>query len=154
GGHGNTVPRFHVTWGAGPGILAPFVSAANRARADGRLRFFFRHRVRELLTTDGEVTGIRADVPAREDAARGAPSNREVTGERELHAGAVIIASGGIGANHELVRKLWRSGTLPATMLSGVPDSTDGSMLPIAQAAGADLVHLNRMWYLPERLLM
>src|SRR5699024_11889355 len=60
GGHGNTVPRFHVTWGPGPGILAPFVSAANRARADGRLRFFFRHRVRELLTTDGEVTGIRA----------------------------------------------------------------------------------------------
>jgi len=154
GGHGNTVPRFHVTWGTGPGILAPFVSAANRARADGRLRFFFRHRVRELLTTDGEVTGVRADVLEQDDAARGAPSSREVTGERELHAGAVIIASGGIGANHELVRKLWPSGTLPETMLSGVPDSTDGSMLPIAQNAGADLVHLNRMWHYPEGIPM
>ena len=23
--HGNSVPRFHITWGTGPGVLAPFI---------------------------------------------------------------------------------------------------------------------------------
>lgn len=154
GGHGNTVPRFHVTWGTGPGILAPFVSAANRARADGKLRFFFRHRVRGLITSGGAVTGVRTDVLAPDDAPRGAPSSREVVGEREIHADAVIIASGGIGASHDKVRELWPTGTLPETMLSGVPDSTDGSMLAIAEGAGAELVHTHRMWHYPEGIPM
>lgn len=154
GGHGNTVPRFHVTWGTGPGILAPFVSAASRARSRGRLRFFFRHKVRELITTDGAVTGVRADVLAPSLAPRGAPSARDVVGSAELSADAVIIASGGIGANHDRVRQLWPSGTLPAAMLSGVPDSTDGSMLPIAEASGAALVHTARMWHYPEGIPM
>ena len=30
-GHGNSVPRFHITWGTGPGLVAPFA-----ARAQGR----------------------------------------------------------------------------------------------------------------------
>jgi hypothetical protein len=30
-GHGNSVPRFHVTWGTGPGVLAPFVTRARQA---------------------------------------------------------------------------------------------------------------------------
>ncbi len=154
GGHGNTVPRFHVTWGTGPGILAPFISSAQSARAAGKLKIFFRHRVRSLITSGGAVTGVVADILAHDSAQRGAPSNREITGSREIHAGAVIVASGGIGANHELVRELWPTGTLPETMLSGVPDSTDGSMLPIARDAGADLVHLDRMWHYPEGITM
>lgn len=154
GGHGNTVPRFHVTWGTGPGILAPFVSAAQSARADGKLRFFFRHRVRSLLTQNGAVTGVLTDVLANDDPVRGAPSTRNVVGTREIRAGAVIIASGGIGANHELVRELWPTGTLPDEMLSGVPDSTDGSMMPVAQDAGAALVHTDRMWHYPEGITM
>src|SRR5690625_3862224 len=154
GGHGNTVPRFHVTWGTGPGLLAPFLSAATRARAEGRLRFFFRHRVADLLTAGGAVTGVRAEVLAPETGRRGAPSSRRVVGEREITAEAVVVASGGIGANHDLVRRLWPAGALPGEMLSGVPDAVDGSMLPVAQAAGADLVHLERMWHYPEGIPM
>src|ERR1700709_2040244 len=26
-GHGNSAPRFHVTWGTGPGVLGPFIAA-------------------------------------------------------------------------------------------------------------------------------
>lgn len=154
GGHGNTVPRFHVTWGTGPGILAPFISAANHARDKGLLRFFFRHRVTQLLTTNGVVNGVKADILAPDEAPRGAPSNRDVVGSREILADSVIIASGGIGADHERVRSLWGSGMLPRHMLSGVPDSTDGSMLPIAEKAGAHLTHLNRMWHYPEGIPM
>ena len=36
-GHGNSVPRFHIVWGTGPGILEPFAAprAAGRRRRPG-----------------------------------------------------------------------------------------------------------------------
>ena len=46
--HGNSVPRFHVTWGTGPGIVEPFERRAREAQASGRLTFKFRHRVDAL----------------------------------------------------------------------------------------------------------
>ncbi|QIK82681.1 FAD-binding dehydrogenase [Sanguibacter sp. HDW7] len=156
GGHGNTVPRFHVTWGTGPGVLEPFVRAAVEARRAGLLDIRFRHRVTELVTTDGVVTGVRAEVLAPDDAGRGEPSGRDVVRIVELGARAVVVATGGIGANHELVRAQWpaSAGSLPSTMLSGVPDSTDGEMLAHAAAAGAALVHTDRMWHYPEGVAM
>ncbi|MHA7134668.1 FAD-binding dehydrogenase [Oerskovia turbata] len=152
GGHGNSVPRFHVTWGTGPGILEPFVRAALDAHAAGLLDVRFRHRVTSLVVTDGAVTGVRAEVLAPDGAERGAPSTREVVGEVELSASAVVVSSGGIGANHDLVRAHWpeSAGVLPGRMLSGVPDSTDGLMLGVARDAGAALVHEDRMWHYPE----
>src|SRR5204862_320763 len=47
-GHGNSVPRFHVTWGTGPGIVEPFERRAREAVASGRLTFKFRHRADPL----------------------------------------------------------------------------------------------------------
>ncbi|WP_251151854.1 FAD-binding dehydrogenase [Cellulosimicrobium sp. Marseille-Q4280] len=152
GAHGNSVPRFHVTWGTGPAVLEPFVRAALDARAAGLLDLRFRHRVTSLVVTDGAVTGVRAEVLAPSDVERGAPSSRDVVGDVEIAASAVVVTSGGIGANHELVRSRWprAAGTLPARMLSGVPDSTDGLMIGVAAGAGAALVHEDRMWHYPE----
>lgn len=152
GAHGNSVPRFHVTWGTGPAVLEPFVRAALGARAEGMLDVRFRHRVTSLVVTDGAVTGVRAEVLAPSDVERGAPSSRDVVGEVEIAAGAVVVTSGGIGANHELVASRWpgAAGRLPARMLSGVPDSTDGVLLTAAADAGAALVHEDRMWHYPE----
>ena len=157
--HGNTVPRFHVTWGTGPGILEPFVVAAREAHRAGLLDVRFRHRVVEVTRAGGAVTGVRAQILAADDApadapfsGRGAPSSRTVTGEVELRAQAVVVASGGIGANHDLARDRWpeSAGRLPTRMLSGVPDSTDGLMIGIAREAGAGVVHEDRMWHYPE----
>lgn len=152
GGHGNSVPRFHVTWGTGPAVVAPFVVAAREANRAGLLDLRFRHRVTSLVTTDGRVTGVRAEILADDGVGRGEPSNRTVTGEVELSARAVVVASGGIGANHDLARAHWSAdaGRLPTRMLSGVPDSTDGLMLGVAAASGAALVHEDRMWHYPE----
>lgn len=156
GGHGNSVPRFHVTWGTGPGILEPFVRAAVDAHRAGLLELRTRHRVTSLVTTDGRVTGVRADVLAPDGVGRGEPSSREVVRRVELGAGAVVVATGGIGANHDLVRASWpaSAGRLPDDMLSGVPDSTDGEMLARATEAGAALVHTDRMWHYPEGIAM
>ncbi|HET7306454.1 MAG TPA: FAD-binding dehydrogenase [Gammaproteobacteria bacterium] len=151
-GRGNSAPRFHVTWGTGPGVVEPFVRHAREAEARGQLEFAFRHRVDELIVDNGHVTGVRGICLTPDSAARGTPSSRESAGEFELRAQAVIVASGGIGANHELVRHCWpeRLGRPPEEMLSGVPAHVDGRMLGISEAAGARMINHDRMWHYVE----
>ena len=151
-GHGNTVPRFHVTWGTGPGVVAPFVRRVREAERAGRVELRFRHRVTELAVTAGVVTGVRGERLEPSDAARGVCSSRTVVGDFAIDAQAVIVTSGGIGANHDLVRQLWpsRVGPPPRHLLSGVPDHVDGLMLGVAERAGARLINRDRMWHYPE----
>lgn len=151
-GHGNSVPRFHITWGTGPGVLAPFIAKVQAGAAAGLVDLRHRHRVDELVVESGAVVGVRGAVLGTDAAVRGASSHREVVGDFELRAPAVVVASGGIGGNHELVRQYWpeRMGKAPEHMLSGVPAHVDGRMLPIAEAAGARLVNRDRMWHYTE----
>ena len=151
-GHGNPVPRFHITWGTGPGILEPFVKMVREGAANGLVTLRFRHRVDELIVENGAVVGARGVVLADDGAERGAPSNRDVVAEFEERATATIVTSGGIGGNHEQVRKQCptRMGTAPEHMLSGVPAHVDGRMLGIAEKAGARLVNGDRMWHYVE----
>jgi uncharacterized protein len=153
-GHGNSVPRFHVTWGTGPGVLEPFERRAREAAKRGLLAFRFRHRVDALSVTHGAVDGVDGSILAPNAAARGQSSNREVIGEFALRAQAVIVASGGIGGNAELVRKNWplRLGQPPRRMVCGVPDHVDGRMIAISQRVGARLIHPDRMWHYVEGL--
>ncbi|ROO26834.1 FAD-binding dehydrogenase [Salinisphaera orenii MK-B5] len=152
-GHGNSVPRFHITWGTGPGVVAPFERRVRAHEAGGRLRLAFRHRVSRLLTTAGRVTGVAGEVLADDGVARGERSSRDVVDTFEYAAGAVIVTSGGIGGNHELVRRHWpveRLGAPPRHMLSGVPHHVDGRMLEVARAAGAEVINGDRMWHYTE----
>jgi predicted oxidoreductase len=151
-GHGNSVPRFHITWGTGPGLIAPFVARLKEAADRGLLRFAFRHRVDELTVTGGIVDGVRGRVLEPSSVPRAAPSSRTEVADFELHAQAVIVTSGGIGANFDLIRRNWpaRMGTPPKRMIAGVPDFVDGRMLGITEAAGARLVNRDRMWHYVE----
>lgn len=147
-GHGNSVPRFHIVWGTGPGLVEPFAERVRQSGVDLR----FRHRVTGLAMRGDRVEGVVGDVLAESEAERGAPSNRTVVGDFELRAGAVIVASGGIGANLGLVRQHWpeRLGPPPKRLLAGVPDYVDGRMLGAAEAAGARLINRDRMWHYVE----
>ncbi len=151
-GPGNSVPRFHVTWGTGPGVVAPFIAQARAAEANGLLTFKFRHRVNELVLTNGAVTGVRGEVLEPSAAGRGQSTSRVAVGDFELRAGAVIVTAGGIGGNHELVRQNWpaRLGPAPKNMISGVPAHVDGRMLGITEAAGGQLINSDRMWHYTE----
>lgn len=153
-GHGNSVPRFHLTWGTGPGLVEPFERAVREGVEAGLVELRGRHRVTELVVTDGAVTGVRGEVLVDDDVERGAASGREVVGEFEIAAGAVIVTSGGIGANTELVRRWWpdRLGTPPDDIVTGVPAYVDGSMLDPVEAVGARLVNRDRMWHYVEGL--
>ena len=151
-GHGNSVPRFHITWGTGPGLLAPFIRRIREAQEHGLVELRFRHRVSQLTTTGGVVDGVAGEVLETSDAERGAASSRTAVGEFTLKAQAVIVTSGGIGGNHDLVRRNWppRLGQPPKRMLSGVPAHVDGRMLEITERAGANLINRDRMWHYTE----
>lgn len=151
-GHGNSVPRFHLTWGTGPGIVAPFERRVREHAAQGRIRFAFRHRVDELVVEQGAVVGVRGAVLAPSNIERGQASNRDVVADFELRAQAVIVSSGGIGGDHDLVRKAWpaRLGEPPRTMVAGVPAHVDGRMVSISTHAGANLINPDRMWHYVE----
>ena len=150
--HGNSVPRFHIVWGTGPAIIEPFIATVRRGVDAGLVTLLFRHRVDALTVTDGRVVGVSGSVLAPDSAERGAPSTREVVAEFSLDAGAVVMATGGIGGNHDLVRAAWpeRLGTPPRHMVSGVPAHVDGRGLGIAEAAGARLINGDRMWHYVE----
>ncbi|MGW4202454.1 FAD-binding dehydrogenase [Streptomyces sp. NPDC004726] len=151
-GHGNSVPRFHITWGTGPGLVAPFERRVREGVARGLVRLRFRHRVTGLGSSTGALDTVSGEILEPSDAERGAASSREVRGVFEFRAQAVIVASGGIGGNHELVRAQWpgRLGAPPRKMLSGVPAHVDGLMLGIAERAGAHHINRDRMWHYTE----
>jgi predicted oxidoreductase len=153
-GHGNSVPRFHITWGTGPGLVEPFERRVREAAARGLVDLRFRHRVDDLVMTGGVVTGVRGKVLEPSAVLRGRASSRAESGDFEISAQAVIVTSGGIGGNHDLVRKAWpkRLGEPPRTMVAGVPAHVDGRMLAITEARGGSIINPDRMWHYVEGL--
>ncbi|MBB5915853.1 hypothetical protein BJY24_004765 [Nocardia transvalensis] len=152
-GHGNSVPRFHLTWGTGPEVLRVFLEPVLEAEKRGLVEFAFRHRVDELIVEGDAVAGVRGSVLEPTDLERGRASSRDVVGEFDLRAPAVLVTSGGIGHNHDLIRENWpteRLGPCPRTMISGVPAHVDGRMLGITEAAGGRIVNRDRMWHYTE----
>lgn len=152
-GHGNSVPRFHVPWGTGTGLIKPFVVKAYEAQARKLLEMKFRHRVTEIISDGNKISGVRGDILAPADEPRGKVTNREIVGHFEFEADNILIASGGIGGNTELVRENWpvaRLGNPPEHMIAGVPAYVDGKMIGIAEKAGASIINRDRMWHYVE----
>jgi predicted oxidoreductase len=152
-GHGNSVPRFHLTWGTGPELVRVFREPVLDGERRGLVEFAFRHQVDELVVESGAVAGVRGSLlEPCDELDRGVASPRTTAGEFELRGKAVVITTGGIGHNFELIRKNWpaRLGKPPEHMISGVPAHVDGRMLQIAERAGANIVNRDRMWHYVE----
>ncbi|EWM11775.1 FAD-binding dehydrogenase, partial [Kutzneria sp. 744] len=152
-GHGNSVPRFHLTWGTGPEVVRVFLEPVLEGEKRGLVEFAFRHQVDDIVVEDGRAVGVRGTVLEPTDLERGKASSRTKVGEFELRAKAVIVSSGGIGHNHDLIRKNWptdRLGPAPKTMISGVPAHVDGRMIAISETAGANIVNRDRLWNYTE----
>lgn len=152
-GHGNSIPRFHITWGTGPGVLKPFEARVLEAEKSGKVTFGFRHRVTGFDIKNRKVAGVSGEILAPDDAVRGAATNRDVIDSFDIKADQVIVTSGGIGGNFDLVRRNWdasKSGPLPEKMVSGVPEHVDGLLLDILKDAGGELINTDRMWHYTE----
>jgi uncharacterized protein len=131
-GDGNSVPRFHLTWGTGKALVdAMWTALQGRPGLEVR----FRHRVRGLMMRRGRVAGARI-VDESDGSAY------------ELEADHVVIASGGIGGNLDLVRKNWPSdlGGPPKEILMGSHYYADGAMQKEVKRVGGNVTHLARMW--------
>ncbi len=154
-GHGNSVPRFHLTWGTGPAVIAPFERRVRAHMAAGRIALRCRHQVSRIIRTDGRISGVSGEILEPSTVERGQRSGRAVVGDFAFNAPMVIVTSGGIGGNHDQVRKQWpvdRLGPPPKDMVAGVPHHVDGRMIGITQEAGAAVINADRMWHYTEGL--
>lgn len=152
GRRGNSVPRFHIAWGTGPGVLEPFVRRVHEAEASGRVQLRHRHRGDRLLVEGGRVVGVEGSVLEPSELTRGVATSRSIIGEFSLRADAVVVTSGGIGGDQALVRAAWpdRLDRPPHHMLTGVPAHVDGRMIAIVEAGGASVINRDRMWHYTE----
>lgn len=133
---GNSVPRFHLTWGTGKALVDAVHSAIENHPQRERLDLLFGTRVSQLLESEGRIAGVRV--------------HDERTGEYEVWASkAVLIAAGGIGGNLEMVRREWPRNELgepPKNMLMGSHYNADGAMHEEVRRIGGNITNLSRMW--------
>ncbi|ORY60752.1 FAD binding domain-containing protein [Pseudomassariella vexata] len=158
GGHGNSVPRFHLTWGTGPEVVRVFAEPVKKAAEEGIVEFRFRHRVDEIIKdASGRAIGVSGKVLESSDGvARGVKSSRTEVEAFTIYGTSVLISSGGIGGDVEKVKKAWPLDRLgpkvPENFVVGVPAHVDGRMIEIAQNSGANVVNADRMWHYTEGL--
>jgi uncharacterized protein len=134
-GDGNSVPRFHLTWGCGQGLVDGVWGAIERHPRRAALDLRFGTRVSELLEDGGRVTGVRV-VP------------EEGGEESEIEADTVVVAAGGVGGNLELVRREWPEdlGSPPEHILMGSHYYADAAMHEEVKRLGGNVTHIARMW--------
>lgn len=70
-GHGNSVPRFHITWGTGPGVVAPFDKRVREHIQKGNVTYKPRHQVDDLIVQNNEVTGVSGTILIDDPVERG-----------------------------------------------------------------------------------
>lgn len=153
-GHGNSVPRFHITWGTGPGLVEPFVEKVLEAKKAGKIDLFMRHKMTEFIVKADAIAGVVGHVLEPTEVERGKPSSRKVIAEFQIEADAVVVSTGGIAGNLDLVKTNWpsRLGEPPKAMIAGVPAYVDGSGLIAAEKVGGRIVNRDRMWHYTEGL--
>ncbi|MGW7976973.1 FAD-binding dehydrogenase [Staphylococcus xylosus] len=150
--HGNSVPRFHVTWGTGPGLIEPFIKYVFNKEKENQFEFLPRHQVDEIIIQNNEVKQIKGNILEPSDVERGRPSSRNIMAHFSLDVDYLVITTGGIGANFDMIKKNWpkRLGAPPENMIQGVPDSTDGKAIEISENSGVNVVNKDRMWHYTE----
>ena len=134
-GDGNSLPRYHVAWGCGRGVVRTLAQQLfAHPQAQQRLQCLFGHRVSELLRANGAVTGCQGLGPG---------------GAFRVQAEHTVVCTGGINGNPDKVRQHWDSATYgpcPDNLLMGTPPSADGALHDAVQALGGQVVNLGQMW--------
>ncbi len=164
-GDGNSVPRFHLTWGTGKALVQAVWGAIEAHPRRASLELRLHSRVSALIVEEGRVVGCRVlDEQGATRARMGTPDTKhtgstpgdEVTDlpiapdEYEARAAkAVVIAAGGIGGNLDIVRREWpsdRLGPAPKRLLMGSHYYADGALHEEVTRVGGNVTHLSRMW--------
>lgn len=136
-GPGNTIPRWHITWGTGFEIIAKLLAALEKHERRGLLTILFEHEVSGFEFTDGRATGVHGKSLVDQ-------GGFHATGEH------IVIASGGIcGGDLSKVRDNWYAGwgKPPEILLHGAHKYADGMLHDRVQEAGGAVTHLDKQWH-------
>src|SRR4051794_21023609 len=136
-GDGNSVPRFHLCWGCGQGMVDGVWNAIERHPRRSALRIRFRTLVTELIRDGARIGGV--EIRAEGDGS---------AQSEQIEAASVVIAAGGIGGNLDIVRRHWPKtmGAAPEKLLMGSHYYADGAMHQEVERVGGNVTHLERMW--------
>jgi len=129
--HGNSIPRFHMTYRRGLNLVRPLFLEALRY---SNIRFRWNTVAQHVLQQDGRVNGIEAlDLRA----------GRAVT----LRADAVVLATGGFESNIGMVTDNWPADLpRPQQIYSMSGQNSRGSGHVMALEAGAALARMDHQY--------
>lgn len=125
-----SIPRGHASDAEHGGIAGPLVNAVGVAGVDTALDT----RVEGLLYREGRVVGVRAS-------------------GMDLHAPAVILATGGFGNNPAMIRRLWPDAAYHGDRVWAVHEDAPfilGDGIQLAEQVGAEVVGHNTGLLLPS----
>lgn len=134
---GNSVPRWHIVWGTGYGLIEAIVNTLNHHGKRKNLKIQFDHCVNELLETNGRITGCAGVLEGTDE-------------QFESYAELTVIASGGIcGGDLGKVRENWHAclGRPPKKLLNGSHIYADGKMHDAVSKLGGNVTHLDKQWH-------
>ncbi|NOZ77998.1 MAG: FAD-binding dehydrogenase [Acidobacteria bacterium] len=135
-GPGNSVPRFHMVWGTGHGLIEALVATLENHPRRSNLGMHFGCHINGLETSGGAVTGCSGVF--------------EDTGEELVaHGDAVIVAAGGICGSLEKLHRHWYTpwGAPPAQLLNGAHRFGDGELQDLVEKLGGRITHLDLQWH-------
>ncbi len=134
---GNSVPRWHITWGTGYDLSNKVVKYLLNHPNKKKLEIKFQHKVESVIIENNKTVGVEVF--------------DELTNKKlRFKSENVIIASGGItGGNLELVKKNWNSnlGIPPETLLNGSHKYADGALHLDLEKKGVNSTNLNKQWH-------
>lgn len=134
---GNSVPRWHITWGTGYEIVNRLQAALDAHPRRKDLEILFDTEVHGLEIEAGRVVGVRG-------------RSMKDGGALAVRADHVAIASGGVcGGDLSRVRANWHKpwGEPPKKLLNGAHRYGDGLMHDRVAEAGGNLTHLDLQWH-------
>lgn len=132
---GNSLPRWHVTWGTGSEIISKMIHAIEHHQNYKKLNIHFEHEVSGFKKMNGRVIGVYGKKSGGE--------NYTASGEH------IVIACGGIcGGDLSKLRENWHKpwGSPPDIILNGGYPYSDGKLHDKAKEIGAQLTHLDNQW--------
>jgi hypothetical protein len=132
---GNSVPRFHLTWGTSRHLISQLIKALRGHRNSSRLSIRCGHRVERFEWHAGRVAGCAGEIEGGEPF-RG-------------FAEATVVAAGGIGGSLAQVRAQWHAVdgiALPQELLLGTHPGADGVAVEAAGQVGASVQNVGKMW--------
>jgi hypothetical protein len=132
---GNSVPRFHMIWGTGYGLIEALLNHIESHRNFKNLSVYFQHKAEELEYENEIIKGIKGLDEKNQEGFR-------------CQADNFVLATGGINGSMKKVRKYWHKewSTPPEVILNGSHQFADGSMHDKVSEIGGKVTNLNLMW--------